>query len=122
MNCFFYSKIGVSDKAFNLNLLTRINAELGGDFNIEKFDFYSHYDPHTGDIESYLVSLEEQEVYLKATSKTYQFSRNELIFTELSKKYDSVEIDQLATDSGFKCIAQFHDENDYFADCLFEKL
>ena len=73
-------------KAFNLNLLTRINTELGGDINIDHFDFYSHYDPHTGDIESYLVSLEKQEVYLKACDKTYLFAKNELIFTELSKK------------------------------------
>lgn len=109
-------------KAFNLNLLTRINTELGGDINIGHFDFYSHYDPHTGDIESYLVSLEKQEVYLKACDKTYLFAKNELIFTELSKKYDEQEIEELATHAGYKCIAQFHDENDYFADCLFEKL
>lgn len=109
-------------KAFNLNLLTRINTELGGDINIDHFDFYSHYDPHTGDIESYLVSLEKQEVYLKACDKTYLFAKNELIFTELSKKYDEQEIEELATHAGYKCIAQFHDENDYFADCLFEKL
>jgi dimethylhistidine N-methyltransferase len=109
-------------KAFNLNLLTRINTELGGDINIDHFDFYSHYDPHTGDIESYLVSLEKQEVFLKACDKAYQFAKNELIFTELSKKYDEQEIEELATHAGYKCIAQFHDENDYFADCLFEKL
>jgi dimethylhistidine N-methyltransferase len=109
-------------KAFNLNLLARINTELGGDINIDNFDFYSHYNPQTGDIESYLVSLEKQEVYLKACDKTYYFAKNELIFTELSKKYDEQEIEELAAYAGFKCIAQFHDENDYFADCLFEKL
>ena len=109
-------------KAFNLNLLTRINTELGGDINIDNFDFYSHYDPQTGNVESYMVSLEKQEVYLKACEKTYQFAKNELIFTELSKKYDEQEIEELAAHAGFKCIAQFHDENDYFADCLFERL
>lgn len=106
---------------FNLNLLTRINTELGGDINIDNFDFYSHYDPQTGNVESYLVSLEKQEVYLKACDKTYQFAKSELIFTELSKKYDEHEIEELAAHAGFNCIAQFHDENDYFADCLFEK-
>ena len=107
---------------FNLNLLSRINKELGGDINIDNFDFYSHYDPQTGDIESYLVSLEKQEVYLKGCEKTYSFAKNELVFTELSKKYDAQEIDELAAHAGFKCIAQFHDKNDYFADCLFVKL
>ena len=109
-------------KAFNLNLLTRINTELGGDININNFDFYSHYNPQTGDIESFLVSLEKQDVFLEACDKTYHFAKNELIFTELSKKYDAQEIEELATHAGFKCIAQFHDKNDYFADCLFEKL
>jgi len=108
-------------KAFNLNLLSRINAELGGNINLLKFDFYSQYNPQTGEIESYLVSLEKQEVYLKATDKTYQFGENELVFTELSKKYSTSEIETLAYESGFDCIAQFRDENNYFADCLFEK-
>ena len=107
---------------FNLNLLSRINTELGGDINIDNFDFYSHYDPQTGDIESYIVSLEKQEIFLKACNRYYQFSKNELIFTELSKKYNKQEIEELATLAGYKCVAQFHDENDYFADCLFEKL
>lgn len=108
-------------RAFNLNLLSRINSELGGDINIDNFDFYSHYSPQTGEIESYLVSLVDQNVYLEACDKRYRFAKNELIFTELSKKYDSDEIDRLASDAGYNCIAQFHDENDYFADCLFEK-
>ena len=109
-------------REFNLNLLARINRELGGDINIDKFDFYSHYNPETGDVESYMVSLEKQDVFLKACDKTYHFAKNELIFTELSKKYDTQEIEELAAHAGYKCIAQFHDENDYFADCLFEKL
>jgi L-histidine Nalpha-methyltransferase len=109
-------------KAFNLNLLTRINRELGGNIDLKKFDFYSHYSPEKGEIESYLVSLENQDVYLRALDKTYSFDRNEYIFTELSKKYDTQEIEELANAAGFKCVEQFNDENDYFADCLFEKL
>ena len=109
-------------KAFNLNLLSRINSELGGEINIDKFDFYSHYNPQNGDIESFLVSLEKQDVFLEACDKTYHFAKNELIFTELSKKYDNEEIEELAADAGFRCVAQFQDENDYFADCLFEKI
>ena len=117
----YNDKQGIT-KAFNLNLLSRINRELGGNINIDKFDFYSHYNPQIGDVESHLVSLEKQEVYLEVCDKTYHFAKNELIFTELSKKYDRHEIEDLATNAGFKCIAQFHDENDYFADCLFKKV
>ena len=90
--------------------------------DIDNFDFYSHYNPETGNVESYMVSLEKQEIYLEACKKAYQFDKNEMIFTELSKNYDVQEIEMLATDAGFKCVAQFHDDNDYFADCLFEKL
>ena len=109
-------------RAFNLNLLARINSELGGNINLDKFDFYSHYSPESGEIESYLVSLESQEVFLKAIDKTYSFTKNELIFTELSKKYNSAEIETLASDAGFSCIAKFYDEYEYFTDCLFRKI
>ena len=44
-------------RAFNLNLLARINTELGGNINIDKFDFYSHSNPETGNVDSYMVSL-----------------------------------------------------------------
>ena len=109
-------------KAFNLNLLSRINDELGGNINLDKFDFYSHYNPQNGDIESFLVSLDKQDVFLEACNKTYHFAKNELVFTELSKKYDKEEIEELAAAAGFRCVEQFQDENDYFADCLFEKI
>ncbi len=109
-------------RAFNLNLLRRINTELGGNIDINKFDFYSHYNPKNGEIESYLVSLEKQEIHLKSTDKSYLFSKNELVFTELSKKYNNAEINSLANETGFNCIDKFRDENDYFADCLFEKI
>lgn len=109
-------------KAFNLNLLTRINKELGGNFDISSFDFYSYYNPENGEIRSYIVSLKNQSVKIDTCSKTYEFNKNELIYTELSKKYNKTEIEDLATKSGFKCIELFHDENAYFADCLFEKI
>ena len=109
-------------RAFNLNLLTRINRELGGDFDIKNFDFYSNYNPANGEIRSYLVSLSDHLVNIDACTKSYNFSKNELIYTELSKKYNKIEIEDLARQSGFKCIEQFHDEHDYFADCLFVKI
>ena len=108
-------------KAFNLNLLTRINQELGGNFSLPGFDFYSTYSPENGEIRSYLVSLLDQLVNIDACAKSYNFKKNELIYTELSKKYNKTKIEDLATKSGFKCIELFHDNNDYFADCLFEK-
>jgi L-histidine Nalpha-methyltransferase len=117
-----YNDSGGITRAFNLNLLTRINTELGGEFDLHKFDFYCYYDPIRGEIRSFLVSLANQEVFIRANDKKYHFSRNELIYTELSKKYTQQQIEQLAADAGFKCINLFHDDADYFADCLFEKM
>ncbi|MFT5053712.1 MAG: L-histidine N-alpha-methyltransferase, partial [Oceanospirillaceae bacterium] len=57
-------------KRFNMNLLSRINRELGGNFNLDQFDYYSFYNPDTGDVRSYLVSLEDQEVKIDATGKS----------------------------------------------------
>lgn len=108
-------------RAFNLNLLTRINRELDGNFDMSSFDFYSTYNPDQGEIRSYLVSLKDQKVMIGFSKKQYHFAKNELIYTELSKKYNKTEINELAAKAGFTCIAQVEDELGYFADCLFEK-
>ncbi len=105
-------------KAFNINLLTRINRELGGNFNLNKFDFYSHYSPESGAIKSYLVSLTKQDVHIKELNKTYHFKKNELIYTELSKKYSFTEIEEIATKTGFACSKHFMDSKNFFSDSL----
>lgn len=105
-------------KAFNMNLLTRINRELGGDFTIGKFDFYSHYNPESGGVKSYLVSLEDQDVHISALSNTYHFEKNELIYTELSKKYSINEIEEMAYKTGFVCSKHFKDSKHFFSDSL----
>jgi dimethylhistidine N-methyltransferase len=116
----YYDKHGIT-KRFNLNLLLRINRELQADFKIDDFDFYCHYNPITGDVKSYIVSLRKQTVELKALNKTIDFDYNELIWTELSKKYSLDEISNLAEASNFKLTTNFLDCKHYFADSLWEK-
>lgn len=113
-----YSDATGITRAFNLNLLHRINNELKGDFNINQFDFYSHYNPETGAVKSYLVSLVEQKLQLGVLQKTYSFKANELIFTELSKKYNIKEIEEIALKTGFGCQQHFKDKLNYFSDSL----
>ncbi|WP_417199941.1 L-histidine N(alpha)-methyltransferase [Bizionia sp.] len=113
-------KEGVT-KRFNLNLLIRMNRELEADFKIDDFDFYCYYNPETGRVKSYIVSLKEQTVLFKKLNKTIQFNQNELIWTELSKKYSLSEIEKLATISGFKSKQHFLDCKHYFTDSLWEK-
>ena len=108
-------------KAFNMNLLQRINNELGGNFKKEFFDFYSHYNPVNGEVRSYLVSLKQQEVYIANMDKSYNFRQNELIWTELSRKYTLSEIEKLASNNGFELIRNFLDCKHYFTDSLWTK-
>lgn len=108
-------------RAFNLNLLTRMNQELGADFVLEQFDFYCYYNPYNGEVRSALVSLVEQNVFIKALDTSFHFQPNELIRTELSKKYTLDEISGLAAESGFAVEKNFFDSQGYFTDSLWKK-
>ncbi|NNE31239.1 MAG: L-histidine N(alpha)-methyltransferase [Winogradskyella sp.] len=116
----YFDNHGIT-KRFNLNLLLRINRELDADFKIDDYDFYCHYNPITGNVNSYIVSLRKQTVELKALNKSITFDYNELIWTELSKKYSLEEIEKLAVASSFKLTTNFLDCKHYFADSLWEK-
>ena len=116
----YYDKHGIT-KRFNLNLLLRINRELEADFKIDDFDFYCHYNPATGEVKSYIVSLRTQSVDIKKLDVTINFDYNELIWTELSKKYNLQDIEDLATASNFKINNNFLDCKHLFADSLWEK-
>ena len=116
----YYDKYGIT-KRFNLNLLLRINREFDADFKIDDFDFYCHYNPITGDVKSYVISLRKQAVYLKKLDAIIHFDYNELIWTELSKKYSIEDIMELAEKSGFNVNDNFLDCKHYFTDSLWEK-
>lgn len=117
----YYDKHGIT-KRFNLNLLIRINRELDADFKMDDFEFYCHYNPVTGEVKSYIVSLKKQTVELKAINKTIDFDYNEVIWTELSKKYALSEIHDLAERANFNLKTNFIDCKHYFTDSLWEKL
>ncbi|WP_339625996.1 L-histidine N(alpha)-methyltransferase [uncultured Winogradskyella sp.] len=116
----YFDKHGIT-KRFNLNLLVRINRTFNADFKIDDFDFYCHYDPISGDVKSYIVSLRKQTVVLGALNKTIHFDYNELIWTELSKKYTINEISNLAEATNFKLTSNFLDCKHYFSDSLWVK-
>lgn len=107
-------------RAFNLNLLTRINRELGADFNTELFEHYPVYDPGTGACKSYLISLKEQEVHIG--DKTIVFRENEPLHMEISQKYSLAETENMAAQSGFEPVHTFLDAKRWFADVLWQRL
>ncbi len=86
--------------AFNLNLLARINRELGGDFKLRRFRHYAFYNPAPGRIEMHLVSLVRQAVNIG--NFRFSFEAGESIHTENSYKYSLEGFRALARSAGFK--------------------
>ena len=80
--------------AFNLNLLTRINRELGADFEPAQFRHYAFYNPGAGRIEMHLVSLVEQTVTV--ANQRVQFKQGESLHTENSYKFRGDEFRTIA--------------------------
>lgn len=107
-------------KAFNFNLLDRINRELSADFNRDQFDHYPTYDPATGACRSFLISLSQQTVTIGGKEEIY-FSENEPIFMEISQKYDLNQIEALAAETGFKTVFLLQDRKNWFVDAIWEK-
>lgn len=105
-------------RAFNQNLLTRINRELGGDFRTGRFGHYPVYDVKAHTCKSYLVSLMRQEVHV--AGHTFIFGEQETIHTEVSQKYDRATIRHLQEQSGFTLVQHFHDARGWFTDTLWQ--
>ncbi len=108
-------------RRFNLNLLVRLNRELGADFDVDRFDQYTEYNPETGEVRSFLISKVSQHVHFEALNQTFCFNQWEPVFMERSRKYDFKTISKLADDNGFRIEHNFSDSRNYFVDSLWEK-
>lgn len=104
--------------AFNLNLLRRINRELGGDFDLDAFLHYAVYVPLDGAARSFLISRKEQTVNISALETSFEFDQWEPIYMEISQKYTPEMIADLAADSGFSIAASFTDSEYHYANYL----
>lgn len=103
---------------FNLNLLDRINNELGGNFDTAQFEHYPTYDPATGACKSYLISKSDQRVTISGSD--FNFTENEFIFMEISQKYSLEEIEKLAEATGFRTVTHFLDDKKWFVDTVWQ--
>ena len=103
---------------FNLNLLHRINSELGGNFDSTQFEHYPTYDPSTGACKSFLISKIDQEVII--SGQTFIFEANEFIFMEISQKYSVTETEELAAACGFRTVRHFFDHKQWFVDTVWQ--
>lgn len=104
--------------AFNLNLLRRINRELGGDFNLDTFSHYAQYRPVECAARSFLISREKQTVTIKALGRSFDFEQWEPIFMEISQKYTRAMIEELAAESDFDIETNFFDDVNFYTDSL----
>ncbi|MDQ3192543.1 MAG: L-histidine N(alpha)-methyltransferase [Bacteroidota bacterium] len=115
----YNDKAGVT-KDFNLNLLHRINQELGANFDVSLFEHSPQYDSITGEARSFLVSTISQEIKIPALDLVVSFYEGETIHSEISRKYDLQEIENLAISSGFKIIENLLDSKKYFTDSVWK--
>ena len=99
--------------AFNLNLLTRINRELQGDFDLDKFYHHAFYNADLGRMEMHLVSADAQRV--QVAGKEFWFEKSETIHTENSYKYSIDEFKILAAQAGFQSHAVWTDAEELFS-------
>lgn len=103
---------GVTAK-FNLNILTRINRELAGSFDIEKFEHYAFYNVSEGRIEMHIISREDQRVQI--AGRKFSFHKGESIHTECSYKYTPPEFIALAQSAGWQTQTVWMADDDAFS-------
>lgn len=100
--------------AFNRNILRHLNRRFGGDFVPERFDHVAHYDQTANRIEMHLRSRVGQVVHLKALDLNVAFAAGETVRTEISRKFDPQEFEDLLASRGFAPVRRWTDDRDWF--------
>jgi len=104
--------------AFNLNLLARINRELGANFDLGAFRHEARYNSPLQRVEMHLRSTRNQTVAIPRAGCSASFLKDETIWTESSHKYRAEEISGMAHRNGFRCDFQWLDSEWGFAESL----
>ncbi|HUJ33042.1 MAG TPA: L-histidine N(alpha)-methyltransferase [Candidatus Acidoferrum sp.] len=105
--------------AFNKNLLARINRELGGDFDLSRFEHCVRWDESERRIEMHLRSTAWQHVTIRGAGFRFYLREGETIWTESSHKYNLEEVIAMGRRTGFRCAGQWCDSEWPFAQSLF---
>jgi L-histidine Nalpha-methyltransferase len=112
LNAAYDDAAGVTAQ-FNLNVLARMNDELGGNFDLSAFRHRAFYNAADHRIEVYLESLRAQRVTV--AGRTFQFRKGETIHTENSYKYTAESFRALAEVAGWRPLATCTDDREYFS-------
>jgi dimethylhistidine N-methyltransferase len=110
-------ELGVT-AAFNLNLLARINRELDANFNLAHFEHVAKINHQARSVEMHIRSLRRQTVHIPTAGLSVDFQEGETIWTESSHKYSLTEVTDMARATGFRCEAQWVDDQWPFAENL----
>lgn len=103
---------------FNLNILKRINDQLGGRFDLSSFAHHALYNVPCHRVEMHLVSKKDQSVYVGSLGKSYEFRKGESVHTESSYKYSVERIESLGEKSGLRVKKHLLDDKKWFDLCL----
>jgi dimethylhistidine N-methyltransferase len=117
LNAAYNDAAGVTAR-FNLNLLTRINRELGGNFKLDGFEHHAFYNRERHCVEMHLASLKRQNA--KVAGETIEFRAGETIHTENSYKYSVEKLTALARGAGWRPLGVWTDACNYFSIQAFE--
>lgn len=110
---------GVTER-FNNNILLRINRELGGDFDLNNFDYDVQYNDKLGRVEMFQISRTAHDVRIDDLDLTISLDKDEPIHTENSHKYSLEDIDALASQSNMEIVTQWFDDERRFSLNLFK--
>ncbi len=100
--------VGVT-AAFNRNVLERINAQLGGNFDLRNFEHVVCYDPVRGSVDSFLEARRAARVELRSIGLTAEFAAGERIHTESSYKFADEDVARMGDAAGFRLRTTWHD-------------
>tara|TARA_Y100000310_G_scaffold119469_1_gene118198 strand:+ start:24 stop:1052 length:1029 start_codon:yes stop_codon:yes gene_type:complete len=120
LECAYNDSEGITAQ-FNLNILSRINSELGGNFDLQKFRHHAVYNEDQNKIEMYLRSIDRQIINIPQADLTLNLEKDELIHTENSQKFTISNIKQMSEKAGFEIKDMWYDEKQYFAMILLSK-
>lgn len=117
----YNDKQGIT-RAFNLNLLSRINRELDANFNLEKFTHSPCYDEENGIMYSYIESSVNHSVISTKLNREFKFKKGEKIHTEISRKYDESVLEEILKGTNLKIRKRLSDKREYYNDVIIEKI
>ena len=103
---------------FNLNLLRRINRELGANFDVSSFKHEARWNDDDASVEMHLVSERDQPVEI--SGNTFDFKRGETVHTESSRKFEIEGLIKLIAQCGWRYIDNWVDKDDFFSVIFFE--